>query len=107
MIGGVEAGGIVGEGHVGWDTCSARGVVDGGGNIGICEGLIWVEDAVVVSGAEWLSKSTPLTNGGVDCRLGGVKDIGSLAAVTGTFWVGSEETLPGNSSKKCYSTFNS
>jgi hypothetical protein len=28
-------------------------------------------------------------------------DIGSLAAVAGTFWAGSEETLPGNSSKNC------
>lgn len=102
VIGGVEAGGIVGDGHVGWDTCSARGVVDGGGSIGFCEGLIWVVDAMVVSGIEWSSNSTPLTNGGVGCLLGGVIDIGSLAAVVGKFWVGSEETLPGNSSKKCY-----
>lgn len=54
---------------------------------------------MVVSGVEWLSNTSPLTNGGLGCRLGGVMDTGSLAAVTGTFWVGSEETLPGNSSK--------
>jgi len=42
----------------------------------------------------------PLTNGGVGCRPGGVNDIGSLETVAGKFWVGSEEILPGNSSKK-------
>jgi len=101
VVGGVDAGGIVGDGHFGWDTCRARGVVEGGGSIGICEGLIWVVDAVVVSGAEWLSNSTPLTNGGVGCwpAGGGVIDIGSLETVASKFWVGSEEILPGNSSR--------
>lgn len=99
VVGGVDAGGIVGDGHLGWDTCIARGVVEGGGNIGFCEGLIWVvDDAVVVSGVEWLSNSTPLTNGGVGGRLGGVIDIGSLDTATGKFCVGSEEILPGSSS---------
>lgn len=105
VIGGVDVGGIVGDGHFGWDTCRTRGVVDGGGNMGFCEGLIWVVDAVVVSGVEWLSNSTPLTNGGVGCRLGGVTDIGSLEAVAGKFWVDSEETLPGNSSKIVFTLF--
>lgn len=101
VVGGVEAGGIVGDGHFGCETCrGARGVVDGGGNMGCCESLIWVVDAVVVSDVEWLSNSVPFTNGGVGCWLGGVIDIGSLEdIVISTFWVGSEETLPGNSSK--------
>lgn len=100
VVGGVDAGGIVGDGHFGWDTCRTRGVVEGGGNMGFCEGLIWVVDAVVVSGIEWLSNSIPLTNGGVGCRPGGVIDIGSLETVADKFWVGSEEILPGNSSRK-------
>lgn len=100
VVGGVDAGGIVGDGHFGWETCrGARGVVDGGGNMGCCESLIWVVEAVVVSDVGWLSNSTPLTNGGVGCWLGGVIDIGSLEEiVTCAFGVGSEKTLPGNSS---------
>lgn len=99
VIGGVDAGGIVGDGHFGWDTCRARGMVDGGGNMGFWEGLIWLVGTMVVSGVGRLSNSTPLTNGGVGCRLGGVIDTGSLEAVTCKFWIGSEDTLPGNSSK--------
>lgn len=94
----MDAGGIVGDGHFGWDTCRARGVVDRGGNIGFGEGLIWV-GTMGISGVGRLSNSTPLTNGGVGCWLGGVIDTGSLETVTGKFWVGSEDTLPGNSSK--------
>lgn len=102
VTGEVEVVGIVGDGHfVGWDTCRARGVVDGGGNMGFWEGLIrGVVGAAVVSAVGWLSLSTPLINGGVGCRLGGVIDIGSVETATaGEFWTGSEGTLPGNSSK--------
>lgn len=97
IIGGVDAGGIVGDGHFCWETCKgARGVVDDGGNIGFCKDRIWVvDDAVVVSGVKRLSNSTPLTNGGVI-------DTGSLVIVVADkfCWLGSEDTLPGNSSKK-------
>lgn len=97
----MDAGGIVGDGHFGWVTCTARGVVDGGGNMGFCKGLVWgVTDVAVASGCvEWLSNTTPLTNGGVGCRVGGVIGAGSTVKVGGEFWVGSEETLSGISSK--------
>lgn len=92
-------------------------MVDGGGNMGFCEDLIIA--VAVVSGVGWLSNSTPLTSGGgvggrldgrlggrldgrLDGRLGGVIDTGSLEIIIlagGRLWTGSEETLPGNSSR--------
>lgn len=52
ITGGVDTGGIAGDGHFGWDTCNARGVVDGGGNMWFSEDLIWaVDDVDVVFGS--------------------------------------------------------